>query len=618
MFYHAMARQISRRRMLQGAGTIGAVGLMGTPSAAAGGRHQLDRHIVGVTSGKAGVAHRAADEVYQELDFGDIGQAVSGWYSDEALDGLRNNPNVRYIEREGEMKAIGQTLPWGVDRVDADVAHANGETGGDDGGDGGDGDDDPAGADIAIIDTGIDSDHPDLEANLGTGYAVVSARGPYAEPWDDDDGHGTHCAGIADAVDNTDGVVGVSTAATLHAVKVLDNSGSGSFSDVAEGIRWVADQGYDVGSMSLGASSGSSTVKDACQYAVDNGVFLAAAAGNSGPCTDCVGYPAAYSTVVAVSSTTKDDTLSDFSSTGPEVELAAPGSNIYSTYAGGGYETLSGTSMACPHVSGAGGQLMDNGQSNTQTRDQLTSSAEDIGLGDTEQGAGLLDVAAALGFDSSDDLSDGDNTAPTVDTLSASEVETDNEDAEFDVDWSVSDSDGNLASVDVTLTDDTAGETEDSTTVDVSGDSASGTSRLVAAGDDGSGNDYTVELVVSDSDGASDSDTTSVSETEDDSGSGNAPVIDSFVLSDTSNPRWARVEIDWSVSDQDGNLSQVTSEATFANGGTDTETSSVSGDSASGTHELRERDGHGDVDVTLTVRDGTGNTTSETKTVTLG
>ncbi|MFB6303000.1 MAG: S8 family serine peptidase [Haloferacaceae archaeon] len=257
-----------------------------------GGADSTVRHIVG-TSNQAGTdaAKRRAKSVYRVLDFGDIGQAVAGQFADEALDALDGNPNVRYIEADGTVRAIAQTPPWGVDRADADIAHGTDssqdgdghpETGGDSGGDGGDGDDDPAGADIVIIDTGIDSDHPDLQANLGTDKAFVSCKGGPQDcryAWDDDEGHGTHCAGIADAVDNDEGVVGVSTGATLHAVKVLGNSGSGSFSDVAAGIGCPADQGYDVVSVRLGASSGSQTTKDACQYAVDNGVLLAAAAG---------------------------------------------------------------------------------------------------------------------------------------------------------------------------------------------------------------------------------------------------------------------------------------------------------------------------------------------------
>ncbi|WP_243700356.1 S8 family peptidase [Halorussus pelagicus] len=298
----------------------------------------------------------------------------------KAAKALARRQNIRYVEKNGTVHAHAQTLPWGIDRVDADVAHSNGETGN--------------GADIAILDTGIDSDHPDLQANLGTGKDF-SGKGT----WEDGDGHGTHCAGIANAVNNSEGVVGVSTEATLHAGKVLGDDGSGSFADVAAGIEWAADQGYDVASLSLGASSGTSTLKDAIDYAHNNGVLVVSSAGNSGPCSDCVGYPAAYSNALAVSSTDEDDSLSSFSSTGSQIELAAPGGSVYSTYTNGGYSTLSGTSMSCPHVSGAAAQLMANGASNTEARQTLKNTAEDIGLTSNEQGAGLLDVEAALNGD---------------------------------------------------------------------------------------------------------------------------------------------------------------------------------------------------------------------------
>ena len=397
-----MARKDAKRRdVLRSIGT-GAVAVAGMSGVASAGP---DRKIVGTESAAAErAAESAADNVHRTLDFGDIGSAVAGAFSDEAVSKLKDRTDVRYVEDDGTMEAIGpggdpgppgdgggstsESLPWGIDRVDADVAHSNGETGN--------------GADIAIIDTGIDDDHPDLQANVGSGKAFVDCKGSNCNyAWSDDDNHGTHCAGTADAVDNSEGVIGVATESTLHAVKVLDKRGSGSFSDVAAGIKYTADQGWDVGSMSLGASSGSSTVKDACQYAYDKGVLLVAAAGNDGPCSGCVGYPAAYSTVIAVSATSSDDTLASFSSTGPEVELAAPGENIESTVIGG-YDTYDGTSMACPHVSGGGGQLMANGYTNTEARDQLTSTAEDIGLSSNESGSGLVDVAAALGLDSSD------------------------------------------------------------------------------------------------------------------------------------------------------------------------------------------------------------------------
>ena len=386
---------LSRRGALKTIGAAtGAASVSGLASAAPGETVEVN---VGFANGAGARAFRQkSDDVVREFDF-DAGTAQM---PRAAADALGNNPNIRYVEENGTMEALGETQPYGIDRVDADVTRTNGETGN--------------GADIAIIDTGIDSDHPDLQANIGTGKSFVScdtgggcrfgvkpADNTCNTSWDDDNNHGTHCAGTADAVDNTEGVVGVSTEATLHAVKVLGKCGSGSFSDIAAGIEYVANQGWDVASMSLGGSSGSSALKDAVSFAANEGVFLVAAAGNSGPCTDCVGFPAAYSEVVAVGATDSTDSLADFSSTGPEVEIAAPGVDVLSTITGD-YKKYSGTSMACPHVAGAAGILMANGASASQVRDTLTSTAEDIGLASNESGNGLLDAAAAAGLDSSD------------------------------------------------------------------------------------------------------------------------------------------------------------------------------------------------------------------------
>jgi subtilisin len=403
----------TRRRLLVGLLTgSGALGLGararardgapgGSTRNAAGNNDQVtngngppDRHVVG-TSSKAATdeATRRAREVRHVLDFGDdVGKAVAGRFPEQARRALEKRSDVRYVEADGTVEAIGESVPWGIDRIDADVAHETGTAG--------------AGADLAILDSGIDSDHPDLEENLGSGTAIVEAGTAYDgsscsgndntihEPWDDDNDHGTHCAGIAAAVDNDTGVIGVSKGATLHAVKVLDCGGTGYLSDIAAGLEYTADQGWDVASMSLGASSDSTTLRDACQYAVDNGVLPVAAAGNDGPCTDCVSYPAAYDTVVAVSSTDSSDSLSSFSSTGPEVDLAAPGESILSTIPGG-TAYFSGTSMACPHVSGAGGLLMANGYSADEARTTLQGTAEDIGLSTSDGGEGLLDAEAA-------------------------------------------------------------------------------------------------------------------------------------------------------------------------------------------------------------------------------
>ncbi|USZ67916.1 S8 family peptidase [Halorussus salilacus] len=377
---------VSRRDVLKATGSSVAA-LSATGLAAAKPDDTVEVNVGFASERGRKAALDAADETVREFPF----DAVTIQAPKKAVEALDENPNVRYVEENGRMEALAETLPWGVDRVDAEVAHRNGDTG--------------AGADVAIIDTGIDSDHPDLRANLGAGYAATGCSTWYGDcryDWDDDNGHGTHCAGIAGAIrGNDEGVVGVAPDVTLHAVKVLDSNGGGSYSDIADGIQWTADQGYDVGSLSLGGSA-SSTVRDAVEYATDRGVTLVAAAGNDGPCSDCVGYPAAYDEVIAVSATNESDDLASFSSTGPEVELAAPGADIYSTYTDGGYDTLSGTSMACPHVSGAAGLLRANGYGPGDTRSRLQNTAEDIGLGSNEQGYGLLDVAAALGYDSSD------------------------------------------------------------------------------------------------------------------------------------------------------------------------------------------------------------------------
>ncbi|SIR08866.1 subtilisin [Haladaptatus litoreus] len=361
---------VSRRNVLKATG--GAAAAISVTGFANAKPDDLVEVNVGVkdASGRA-MARNAADDVVREFDF----NALTIRVPKKAATALQKNSSVRYVEENGQMHALADSVPWGVDRVDAEQAHADGYTG--------------SGAHIAILDTGIDSNHPDLD-NVGYG------KGFGYSTWEDGNGHGTHCAGIAAAENDGQGIKGVAPDATLHAGKVLSDSGSGSFSDIAAGVEWTANQGFDVASMSLGGSSGSYTLQDACNYANNSGVFVVAAAGNSGPCSYCVGYPAVYDSVMAVSSTNSSDGLSSFSSTGPEIEIAAPGSNINSTYPGGGYNTLSGTSMACPHVAGAAGVLMAAGYSNSGARSQLKSTAENIGLSSNESGSGLLDVAAAV------------------------------------------------------------------------------------------------------------------------------------------------------------------------------------------------------------------------------
>ncbi|TYL39993.1 serine protease [Natronococcus pandeyae] len=469
--------------MLRATGAVGLVGTAGVASGNEGSGSDSEPYIVGtVDRGGRDEARRRADEVRHVLNFGGIGWAVAGEFSEEARENLQRRNDVRYVEEDGEMEAIGhstdedggdpseeQVLPWGIDRVDAEVAHHEGETGG--------------GSSVAIIDTGIDPEHETLDVVDGKAFVSCIGLG-CEEDWDDDQGHGTHCAGTANALDNDVGVVGVSTEADLYAVKVLDTLGSGSMSDVAAGIEWTADQGIDVGSLSLGGGD-SETLEDACEYAQQEGTLLVAAAGNDGPDEDSVSYPAAYDECLAVSATTEDDDIASFSSRGEEVELAAPGADVLSSLPGDDYERWDGTSMACPHVSGAAAQLMEDGYTNEEAREQLNETAEDIGLAETEQGNGLLDVAAALGLESDDDNDDGDDdddddsdpvSDPDIDEFSVS-TRTSGRWNRADVDWTVSDDDGALESVtsELLAADGTVLD-EDSSSVD--GSSASGEHEL--------------------------------------------------------------------------------------------------------------------------------------------
>ncbi|MEN3000716.1 MAG: S8 family serine peptidase [Armatimonadota bacterium] len=267
---------------------------------------------------------------------------------------------------------------------------------------------------IAIIDTGIDYNHSDLRNKLrrhsdGTtvyGYNFVSNN----TNANDDNGHGTHCAGIAAAeINNGIGVAGVAAwnpavsgynqFIQLMPIKVLDAYGSGTLTAVANGITWAADNGAHVLSLSLGAGSGATTLQNAVDYAWNRGCLVVAAAGNSGSSAPM--YPAYYTNVIAVAATDSSDTLTNFSQYGSWVDIAAPGASIYSTYRGNSYSTLSGTSMACPHVSGAAALVWSHAPNltNQQLRSILETNVDPYNpyAGRTiASGAGRLNVYRAL------------------------------------------------------------------------------------------------------------------------------------------------------------------------------------------------------------------------------
>ncbi len=210
-----------------------------------------------------------------------------------------------------------------------------------------------AGVKIAILDTGIDQDHEDLQAKI-----IANKNFTRSKTADDKYGHGTHVAGIAAGITNNGkGVAGVGYGASLMNVKVLGDTGSGNYSWIASGIIWAADNGARVINMSLGGSSGSSTLEDAVNYAWSKGVVVVAAAGNSN--TSSPSYPGYYANAIAVAATDQNDVKASFSNYGDWVDVAAPGVSSYSTLPNHrnsigprNYGYLSGTSMASPHVAG--------------------------------------------------------------------------------------------------------------------------------------------------------------------------------------------------------------------------------------------------------------------------
>ncbi|HRI45007.1 MAG TPA: S8 family peptidase [Fimbriimonadaceae bacterium] len=229
---------------------------------------------------------------------------------------------------------------------------------------------------IAIIDTGVDYNHPDLTGKTVAGWDFVNGDN---DPMDDQ-GHGTHCAGIAAAnTNNAVGMAGVGYNCSIMPVKVLDAGGFGSWADIASGIDFASTNGAHVLNLSLGGGGGSAALELAVNNAWANNRLVVVAAGNSN--TTAPSYPAFYTNSLAVASTTSTDARSSFSNYGNWVDVAAPGSDIISTRFGG-YEYLNGTSMACPHVAGLGGLLFAQLGANTPVstiRQRIENNCDPVG-----------------------------------------------------------------------------------------------------------------------------------------------------------------------------------------------------------------------------------------------
>lgn len=282
---------------------------------------------------------------------------------------------------------------WGLERINAPAAWdvAKGQ-----------------GAVIAVLDTGVDLDHPDLEANLLQGYDLV---GKDNRPQDagTSRGHGSHVAGIANAVtDNATGIAGVAWDAKTLPVRVVDLQGFATAANIAGGIVWATDHGANVINLSLGAPGWMKIERDAVNYAAARGVVVVASAGNDQAERDY--YPASYDHVISVAATRQDDVVVYYSNMSEYVDVAAPGganahpaSNIWSTVDGGGYDYKAGTSMATPHVAGVAALVWSAGHATTpqQVAQAILCSALDRGAAgyDTSYGYGLVQADAAVTYD---------------------------------------------------------------------------------------------------------------------------------------------------------------------------------------------------------------------------
>jgi aqualysin 1 len=255
---------------------------------------------------------------------------------------LQQDPQIAYVEADGIVHTMAQTLPWGIDRVDADISSTKA----------GDGSGAVNNVNVYVIDTGIDAAHPDLNV-----VQHVNFSGYFGGGNKDCNGHGTHVAGIIGARDNAREVVGVAPGAPLVGVKVLSCSGSGSISGVIKGIDWVTANAKKpaVANMSLGGAP-SQALDDAVRRSVSAGIFYAVAGGNESQ-NACNVSPARAGAginngLMTVAATDQNNAEPDFSNYGVCIDAWAPGVSILSTRRGGGTTTYSGTSMASPHVAG--------------------------------------------------------------------------------------------------------------------------------------------------------------------------------------------------------------------------------------------------------------------------
>jgi len=322
--------------------------------------------------------------------------AVAAELPEAAIADLGRDARIAYIEENAIYRAASEPPPgeeyensWGVRRILSEVAHASGNRG--------------AGVRVAILDTGIDYEHEELDDNYVGGYDFVFDD---TDPFDDSyNSHGTHVAGIVAAEQNGIGVVGVAPEVDLFAVKVLDGAGFGTVDWIIAGIELAVRNGSDVINLSIEGPD-TQALHDACDQAYAAGSIVVAAGGNSPLGGGPVEYPAGYDSVIAVTATDAFDVPGYFAPIDEKLELAAPGVAVLSTVAGGGYAELSGTSQAAAHVAGVAAlRILSNTEdvdgdgrvSNEDVRLLLQMEAIDLGVAGRDEtfGYGLVNAAAA-------------------------------------------------------------------------------------------------------------------------------------------------------------------------------------------------------------------------------
>lgn len=327
------------------------------------------------------VLNRVSTQAIMHLD--QVGASVATLDAQQ-LAALRRDPSVEYVERDPKRYLMAEQTPYGITMVQApQVSDAN-----------------ISSRKVCIVDTGYSLGHQDLPSSGITGTGNSQTGNWY----EDGNGHGTHVAGTITALGgNNVGVVGVSRSGNigLHIVKVFDNNGDWAYgSDLVAAIQQCRDAGANVVSMSLGGTASSTTERNAMDSAYQGGMLLVAAAGNSG--NSSLSYPAAYESVISVAAVDSAGNRASFSQYNNDVEIAAPGVNVQSTMPGNKYGSMSGTSMATPHVSGVTALVWSQHLqcSAEQIRKALDATAEDRGTAgrDTYYGYGIIKAKAASDY----------------------------------------------------------------------------------------------------------------------------------------------------------------------------------------------------------------------------